>query len=187
MRLLSALFLVFSFSSFANWQLDPANSSLNFISTKNTHFSEVHSFDEFSGQLSASGELSISINLASVNTLIEIRDTRMQDMLFKVDEFATAEFTAELPTEVIATDIGQQNTYKLQGTLSLHGSSVPVSMHVNIARLGQDRFVAHTVKPIILNANQFGLEAGVGALQTIAGLSNISLAVPVTFSVSFGK
>lgn len=187
MRLLCALVLFFSYSSMADWQLDPSNSSLNFMSTKNTHFSEMHSFDKFSGQISEQGKLSVTVNLASVNTLIEIRNTRMREILFKIDEFATAELSAELPEIVTNAGIGQQNTIELEGKLALHGTTSPINMLVSVARLDENTYTAHTVKPIILNASQFGLESGVTALQTIAGLSNISLAVPVNFSVTFKK
>lgn len=36
-------------------------------------------------------------------------------------------------------------------------------------------------QPIIINANEFGLVAGVDKLRDIAGLSSISQAVPVSF------
>ena len=56
-----------------------------------------------------------------------------------------------------------------------------------MAKLDADTYSAHTVKPIIISADQFGLKDGVEALREIAGLNNISLAVPVTFSVLFTR
>jgi polyisoprenoid-binding protein YceI len=185
MRLFAFACVLFSVSVSAQWQLNSQESSLNFISTKNTHFSEVHSFDRLNGEISEKGDLSISIDLTSVNTLIEIRNTRMQEMLFNVAEFATAEFTASIPMETLNSDVGSSITLDINGTLSLHGAKVPVTASVKVMRLTANDVVASTTKPIVLNANQFGLEPGVAALQKIAGLSNISLAVPVTFAVHF--
>lgn len=187
MRFIFALFVIASFSASANWQLDQESSSLNFISTKNTDFSEMHSFDQFTGTITDNGAVAISVNLASVNTLIEIRNTRMREMLFKVGEFATADLTAQLPESVLNLKQGQQESIELQGTLSLHGIASQVVMQVRVAKLDATTYSAHTVKPIIINANQYGLKEGVAALQKIAGLTNISLAVPVSFSVVFER
>ncbi|OQX14641.1 MAG: hypothetical protein BWK73_09005 [Thiothrix lacustris] len=44
-----------------------------------------------------------------------------------------------------------------------------------------------TVAPIVLNAADFDLAAGLTALREIAGLTSISNAVPVTFFLSFVK
>ena len=37
-----------------------------------------------------------------------------------------------------------------------------------------------TTQPIVISASEFGLEAGVAALQSIAGLNAISRSIPVT-------
>ena len=187
MRFVFALILLFSFSVSANWKLDPATSTLNFISTKNNDLSEMHSFDQFSGAMTSSGAVSISVNLTSVNTLMEIRNNRMREMLFNVSEHATAKLTVQLPESVLSAKAGDQIRLELQGQLTLHGVSLPVAMHVSVAKLNANRYSAHTVKPIILNANQYGLKGGVEALQKIAGLTNISMAVPVSFSVVFNR
>jgi polyisoprenoid-binding protein YceI len=187
MRLIVALFLLYSCSVSATWTLENANSSLNFISTKNNNLSELHSFDQFSGQLTSSGKLSVSVNLASVNTLIEIRNSRMQKMLFEVGNYATAELSAQLPVSIMAATVGKQSQFDMQGQLTLHGVSLPITMQISVAKLDADTYSAHTVKPIIISADQFGLKDGVEALREIAGLNNISLAVPVTFSVLFTR
>jgi len=69
---------------FAHYDLVASDSSVNFLSTKNVNITESHSFDRLSGNLSSTGELSIEIDLTSVNTIIPIRNERMQKMLFNV-------------------------------------------------------------------------------------------------------
>ncbi|MDM7862067.1 YceI family protein [Alteromonas sp. ASW11-36] len=185
MRLMVLSMLLCCSSAFANWQLDLANSSINFISTKNTHISEIHQFDRFSGSLNDAGEVSVSIDLTSVNTMIPIRDSRMQELLFNVSEFAQATFTAKLSDDVFSMSVGEQQILMTNGELALHGATSKVPVHVKVVRVSEDVFIAYTTKPSMINASQFGLAGGVDALQKIAGLANISYAVPVSFSVQF--
>ena len=185
MRLMVLSLLLCCSSAFANWQLDLSNSSINFMSTKNTHISEIHQFDSFSGNLSDTGELTVSIDLTSVNTMIPIRNTRMQEMLFNVSDFAQAAFTAKLSDDVFVMSVGEQRVLVVDGELTLHGATSKVPAHVRVVRVSDDAFIAYTTKPSIINASQFGLTSGVDALQKIAGLANISYAVPVSFSVQF--
>ncbi|WP_100658544.1 YceI family protein [Alteromonas flava] len=184
MRFLSLGLLFLSTSVFANWQLDNDASALHFISTKNEHIAEVHTFDRLSGELSKDGSLTISIDLTSVNTMIPVRNTRMQEMLFNVSEYAQASFSTQLPAEVMSMAVGESKQMTQSGTLSLHGETAEVSFVVNVQRLNNTTISAHTVKPSLVNASQFGLTAGVDALRKIAGLNSISYAVPVTFSVT---
>lgn len=174
-------------SAMANWQLDLASSSLHFISTKNEHISEMHTFDRLSGGLSDKGELTVDVDLTSVNTMIEIRNTRMQSMLFNVEQFATASFSADLPAEVMALAPGNTLNVQQSGVLSLHGVNADVTFDVRVVRVSESQLLAYTVKPTIINASQFGLTAGVQALQKIAGLNSIGYAVPVSFSVVLNR
>ena len=88
-------------------------SSLNFLSTKNTHVTEKHSFDTFSGTLTKAGELSIEIDLSSVNTIIPIRNERMRKMLFAVSDFPTATFSAKLDPSKLPTTVGTRAVFDL--------------------------------------------------------------------------
>ena len=78
----------------ADWQLNNDQSSLQFASVKNTQFAEVHSFKTLSGGLTKDGNVAINIDLASVDTLIPIRDQRMKEMLFNVVSFPQARVSA---------------------------------------------------------------------------------------------
>lgn len=183
MRILTLCLWLATGSVLADWQLDSDNSSLHFISTKNEHISEMHTFDRVSGNLTEAGKLSINVDLTSVNTMIDIRNSRMQSMLFNVDSFASATFSADLPANVMALPPGGTMQMQQSGVLSLHGVEASVTFEVRVVRLSESQLLAYTVKPTIINASQFGLTAGVQALQKIAGLNSISYAVPVSFSV----
>lgn len=182
---LCAIALATAFPVMADWSLVPDASSLNFLTTKNAQVTEVHAFESLSGTLSDSGKLEVVVDLASVNTNIDIRNTRMQEMLFDVANFATASFTATLPDSIIALNAGESISTAIEGTLSLHGKDVVTSFTVQVSKLDDNTFSVTTTQPTLLSASDFGLGAGVEALQKIAGLQSITSTVPVTFTVTF--
>ncbi|RDV24866.1 YceI family protein [Alteromonas aestuariivivens] len=171
----------------AAWQLDKSASSLHFLTTKNAQVTEIHQFTALNGSVSDSGQLSVEVPLASVNTSIEIRDTRMKELLFDVANFPVATFTAQVPESLLRTQAGQTLQGTVEGKLTLHGTAAPASFEVIVNRVDDDTLSVTTVSPTLVQAKDFALEEGVAALQKIAGLDSITLAVPVTFSVTFTR
>lgn len=165
--------------------IDKTQSSVHFMSVKNEHIAEVHSFKDFSGSVSDDGVLNIDINLTSVETSIPIRNERMQKMLFDVANFASASFVAKLDKELLDAPVGTSKTVDIKGQLTIQNKTVPTSFSVVISTLENGQIKATTIKPTILNASEFGLDAGIAALQEIAMLKSISKAVPLSFSVTF--
>ncbi|GEA09772.1 YceI family protein [Alteromonas sp. KUL49] len=182
---LCAIALSSAFPAMADWSLSPDESTLNFLSTKNAQITEVHAFERLSGTLSDSGVLEVVVDLTSVNTNIDIRNTRMQEMLFNVASFATASFSATLPDTLMQLSAGESVSTMVDGTLSLHGNDVATSFAVQVSKLDEKTFSVTTTKPTLLSASAFGLSTGVEALQKIAGLQSITSTVPVTFTVTF--
>ncbi|MCU7553517.1 YceI family protein [Alteromonas sp. ASW11-19] len=169
----------------ADWTLDNEQSSLHFLSTKNAQVTEVHTFTSVDGSMDDDGTLTVEVDLASVDTGIEIRDTRMQKMLFNTDEFTTAQFTANVAEALRAGEPDTVSHGLVDGTLSLHGMAVPFSFTVSVARVGEDTLVVSTTKPTLLDTEAFGLTKGVNALREVAGLQSITTTVPVSFSATF--
>lgn len=169
----------------AELSLNKDDSQVNFISTKNEDIAESHSFDEFSGTLSNEGKLKIDINLMSVNTIIPIRNERMQKMLFDVTNFAIATYVADIDKSLTTMALGMTKDVVVDGQLTIKGKTVQVKFLVNITSLENGRIKATTIKPTIINASQFELDSGIDALREIAMLKSISKSVPLTFSVTF--
>ena len=170
----------------AEWVLDPEDSALSFVSTKAINVAEVHRFATLSGGVDDEGQVSISIDLASVDTGIELRDERMRSMLFDTANFPLAEVTARVDAGAIASiGEGESMGKQLEAVLSLHGEQRPVIVDVSVTRAGGDRIVIASKKPVVINATEFRLAEGVEALREIAGLPSISLAVPVSFVLVF--
>lgn len=174
-----------SFSSFAALTLDKSKSSINFVSTKNVNVSEQHSFDRFSGQIDDQGKLSITIDISSLNTLIPIRNERMQKMLFNMSEYTSATFTAQVDDSLTQIKLGEMKHATVAGEMMIAGNTAPVSFDLVLTGLQEGSINATTVKPTIISTTAFNLDEGVQALQKIAMLQNISTAVPLSFSATF--
>ncbi len=127
----------------------------------------------------------MAVDLSSVNTAIDIRNKRMQEMLFNVTKFAQATFEANLPESMMNLKSGQVVNGKVDGILMLHGKAVPTSFAVKASKVDDDTLTVSTTSPTLIKAESFGLAEGVAALQKIAGLKSITTTVPVTFSVTF--
>ena len=191
MRILSSLFigLVASYSAFssaAQWKLEEQNSQLNFISIKNSSIAEVHDFTSLSGKIDDNGNAKFTVNLTSVETNIGIRNERMNEHLFESKKYPVASFSTKIDSQQLDTlSIGESTMVTLSGSLNLHGVEQPITTDVNVVKSSDKTITVSTLKPIIVDAKAFNLEAGVNQLKTLAGLANISFAVPVTFTLQF--
>lgn len=170
---------------FAQWGLDNDASTLSFVTIKADHVAEVHSFDRLAGSISAGGTVDVEIELASVNTLIPIRNERMQAMLFETGMFPRAMISAEVDIDALAALApGAFSTQTVSFSLNMHGFERSYTAEVRVARL-ESGLQASTIKPILVNAADHGLIDGVEALREVAGLPSISRAVPVSFTLTF--
>ena len=186
MKLLTSTLLILAAPlSFAEWTLSP-DSSVKFLSTKNTNITEVHEFTQVSGSVSDKGNAEIAIDLTSVATGIGIRNERMQSMLFNVSDYATATVSADLPeTMMLALKNGETATSLLPLTLELHGEKKDIEADVLATAAADGHVIVTTQSPVLVNAGEFKLAKGVEALREVAGLDRISTTVPVTFTLLF--
>ncbi|PCJ26242.1 MAG: hypothetical protein COA96_05735 [SAR86 cluster bacterium] len=169
----------------AQWSLNNDASLLSFVTVKAEHIAEVHTFEALSGNIDNSGNIEINIELASVNTLISVRDERMQSMLFETDLFPKAVITGRVDIDALSDlSTGASQRSEVEFELSLHGASVSLTADLMINRT-QAGLVASTMKPIIVKADSLGLLAGIERLREAAGLPGISRSVSVSFTVMF--
>jgi len=174
---------VFIAPAHADWVLGDS-SRIGFVSIKNNSIGENNVFKRVSGSISERGRVSVSVDLSSVETGIGIRNERLQKMLFQVANFPTATIEAVLSdSQVAALQAGGDQTESVSVNISLHGKTVSKTAHVSVSASGGDVRVT-TTQPIVITAQEFGLEAGVAALQQIAGLNAISRSIPVTVDLS---
>jgi polyisoprenoid-binding protein YceI len=179
------LTLLASQTALAQWTLDNDMSSLSFTTTKAEHGAEVHTFELMRGTLSGAGDLSIAVELISVNTMVPIRNERMQAMLFETDIFPEAAISSKIDMAQVAAMVpGDSKAMAIDFELSIRGIAKGYVADVQVTRTGSG-LVATTRKPILVTADSHNLVTGVDALREVAGLPSISRAVPVTFSVVF--
>lgn len=170
------------------WTVDSDASALSYVSIKSGEIAEANSFESVSGSVTADGAASIEIDLASVDTGVDIRNERMRDIFFVVTDNPTATVTAQIdPAAFEALAVGESTTQTLDGTLSLKGVEAPFQTEITVTRAGPDRVLAVSNAPVIIEASRFELTDGLAQLQEIAGLTSITPVVPVSFSLAFQR
>jgi polyisoprenoid-binding protein YceI len=183
-----ALGLLSNVTMASDWKVNNDQSTISFISVKKENIAEVHRFNNVDGQLTDSGKFSLIIDLSSVNSGIEIRDERMQSLLFEVAQFPKLSLQASVNPKLLESlVVGEMLTTQVDGEIELHGQKVIKTFDVVVAKLSANKMLVSSLKPVIVQAGEFGLVAGVEKLRDIAGLSSISLAVPVSFVVTLAK
>ena len=181
---LSFLMTMGSVFALAGWEVDPTGSHIGFASVKNDLIAENHTFTEVTGRVSVAGEANIKVTLASVETLIPLRNERMQTMLFNIAKFPQATITSEVPVnELSLMATGESSVLDIELLIDLHGKELKKSVPVKVTSIGDNGFDVSSLGPIIVHASQFALSDSVDALRKIAGLQSIDLMVPVTFDL----
>jgi polyisoprenoid-binding protein YceI len=170
------------------WQLNAAHSNISFVSTKKVDIAEVHRFKQLQGSLSEQGQLALVVDLVSVDTGISIRDERMASLLFEVAKYPKLELSAQVNPKLIDDlPLGATLATQVEVKIHLHGLVQTKDIDVLVAKLTPNKLVVASMAPVIVMADDFNLGAGVNKLRDIAGLSSISMAVPVSFVLTLSQ
>lgn len=172
------------FAAFAgDWTLDGEASKLVFGSIKKDKVGESHNFSGLSGGV-ADGVANVSVDLASLETWIDIRNERMAEYVFKGMDPAT--LTA--PIDVAALEAlapGESKVMDIDATLALGPVTADVEASVFALRVSETRAMITTDEIVWISTEELGVDAGVDKLMELAELSSITRAVPVTFRLAF--
>ena len=186
--LLLVICLTTSVHVLAGWVIDPEGSYVGFASVKNDLIAENHSFTQITGAIEDSGDANIVIALASVETLIPIRNERMQAILFEVAQYPDVTVTANLDLdEFTSLRLGESRTDTILLGVNLHGTDVSKNVLVKVTRSSNNAYEVTSLGPIVIHASQFALSDGLESLRKVAGLQSIDLMVPVTFDLRLVK
>ncbi|UTF60607.1 YceI family protein [Gilvimarinus sp. DA14] len=170
-----------SLPALAHWSLAPEQSSLHFVTVKNDVIAETNQFENFSASVTDEGKIEVSIDLASVNTLIELRDQRLRDILFTTEQFPQATLSAELGADYLQElSLNKPQNLDVELEINLHGQTKALPAHLTVTKLDDETLLVATRAPVLVNAKDFALLEGIQQLQTIAGLNSIESVVPVT-------
>lgn len=189
MRRIAAIICMTMFPALAaagEWSLSGPDSKLAFGSVKKDKVGEVHHFKSLSGGVDASGAVNVDVDLASVETWIDIRNERMGLHVFS--GMGPAKLSAQIDMAAMeAMAVGSLNATDVKGTLSLGAVSMDVEAAVIIARLSETRAMVLTDEMIMVNTIDMGVNAGIDKLMEIAKLPSITRAVPVTMRLVFDR
>lgn len=176
-----------SLPTLAGWALDSDNSHVSFVSVKKSQISESHHFKSISGTINGKA-VSLSIDLASVDTGIPIRDERMAKYLFATELFPKATFAAEIPDTLLKSiKVGEAKHFDLAGKITIKNQSKPVNVKTMIVKIANGNILVNSTKPFIINAKDFNLSTGIAKLAELASLPSITESVPVSFSLTFNE
>ncbi|MEM6896029.1 MAG: YceI family protein, partial [Pseudomonadota bacterium] len=163
---------------------DGANSKVGFGSVKSDFIGEAHSFSGLSGTVSEDGTVDITLDLATLETNIDIRNERMQEHVFKMAP--DAKLMAEVDMEAMENlEVGGTMMSVVEGTLMFLGQEVFVDLPVVAARLSDEQVLIMSDGVTYLSTEELGVDAGVDVLMDLAGLERIDRAVPVTVRFMF--
>lgn len=168
----------------ADWAtLDPDNSTVSFVSIKLNEISEVHFFESIAGSISDTREVVIEIEAASINTGIEIRDERMQELLFSVVDYPKITIRAAIDVDALPSGLSRIN---FPATVRLKGVDLPITVDAFVS-LGDSTVTVSSAMPVIVSNTEAGLSAAVAKLSELAGGIAIGGSVPVSFFLSFDR
>lgn len=163
-----------------SWSLSGDESKVAFGSVKKDKVGEVHHFKSISGGVGADGAAKIEIDLASVETWIDIRNERMGEHVFK--GMGTATLTADVDLSALeALPVGGTTSDEVSGVLTLGGASVDLEVAIFVARIAEDKALITTDEMIMIQTEEMGVNDGITKLMEIAKLPSITRTVPVTF------
>jgi len=178
---------LFSTATFANWNLNNELSRVSFVSVKKNTIGESHYFKKLNASISNSGKFKLEINLASVETLIPIRNERMQKFLFNTEMFPKLNLTSDLSSQLKNLKKGQSTILKTQADLALNGINKLISLEVLATQQANGDIIVASFMPVIIKPSDFNLTAGINKLQELAKLPSITHSVPVSFVLTLNK
>lgn len=167
-----------------DWVLDASVSTVSFGSVKKDTVGESHHFADVSGGVSSDGSATVSVNLASVQTNIEIRDERIVEHVFH--NMAGASVTGMIDMDAIAAlEVGGIMSIYVDATLNLMGNEVGFDAPMVAARLSETRVMIVSDGMSYISTADMGIDGGVDMLMELASLPGITRTVPVTVRLVF--
>jgi len=182
------IFLLNSGVARADWTLNMDKSGLSFGSIKKNNIGESNHFQHMEGRITDSGEITLLIDLASVETWVDIRNARLKEFFFQTGEFPLATLKGQVDmTKFTKLKPGEQMSFQTNFDFSLHGQQQSLDADLVILRLSDNTVVVIPDEFIFLDAKKFDLLPGLEKLKKLAKLPAISSAVPVAFHLTFTK
>ena len=170
----------------ADWALDQENSQLSYASIKKGSIGESNHFQKLDGRITDAGDITLLIDLSSVETWVDIRNSRMKEFFFQTIDFPVATLSGQIDmTKFTDLKVGAQMSVDVSFDFDFHGHAQTIDAELVILRLTETTVVVLPGEFIFLDAAQFNLLAGLKKLQELAKLPSISSIVPINFHLTF--
>jgi len=184
---ISALLLLLASAGVqAQWTLDGKASAFHYVTSKNAAVTEVNTISGLQGGITEQGLATLELDLATVDTAVEIRNERMRDLVFQVADFPKATVSITINTSELETmPAGMPVSGTYTANLSLHGVSQELAAELELVKTSSNTLLVSLARPLIVNAATFGLADGVEQLRTLAGLTTINPNVVIDFRLLY--
>ncbi|PCI51290.1 MAG: hypothetical protein COB49_02410 [Alphaproteobacteria bacterium] len=175
-------------SARADWILDMENSQLSYASIKKGSIGENNHFQSMEGRITDKGEITLLIDLASVETWVDIRNARMKEFFFQIKEFPVATLSGQIDMNKLdGLKVGGQRSFDVAFDFDLHGMGQTIEAELVILRLTENTVVVIPGEFIFLDVEKFNLLSGLEKLKKLAKLPSISRSIPITFHLTFNQ
>ncbi|MDB4043955.1 YceI family protein [Emcibacteraceae bacterium] len=179
---------LFTSAAYADWILDAENSNISYGTVKNDMIGENNTFKTISGHLNNDGQIDIEIDLSSIDTLIEIRDGRMRDIVFKVSENATAKLSGEMDLKAYDNqEVGTSRIIETTVSLELVGQKLEHDVKLLVTRLAKNKVMVTPHGVMFIDADDYDLVDAIEILRNLAGLDSIASVISMGFYLTFIK
>ncbi|MBB5722584.1 polyisoprenoid-binding protein YceI [Loktanella ponticola] len=166
------------------WTMDSGASVVGFGSVKSNSIGEAHTLNVTSGTVADDGTVNVQLDLASIQTNIDVRNERIGE--FVLADETSAQLTASVDTEAMnALGVGEHMITEVEGDLTLLGNDIPVYLDMFIMRTAEDQVLVTSNSMLFVSTEEAGIDAGIDTLMELASLSDITRTLPVTLRFIF--
>jgi outer membrane protein OmpA-like peptidoglycan-associated protein/polyisoprenoid-binding protein YceI len=168
------------------WTIDPAASTLTYQSVKKNSIVETNTIRNFSGTITPEGDVSITVDLNSIDTGIDLRNVRMRFLFFETFKYPTATITAKVDPSAFADLAAKRRMVAtLPFKFDLHGVVKDLQADVVVTMISDSSVSVASRTPLAIKVDDFGLLPNVEKLQQAANVTNILPTASVSFDLVF--
>lgn len=176
-------------------QVAVSASSVGLVTIKNGDVEVPASFESLTGTVSLDladlnrSTADLTLDLASWNSGVELRDERMKDVFFQVGDKAT---TVGFALQGISNpsgplnDIGSTVTGTAKGKLDWRGLPMELEVPVSIQRTAADAFVVKTPEPFTVSIEALGMSEPLAKLIEVCQHESVADTVQVSLDLTLG-
>lgn len=156
-----------------SWLVETEQSVVTATHVKGDGVAETTFFRDVSGLVSPSGQFQISINLKTVDSGVEIRDTRLNFLFFETFNYPNLLVEGQIDPILLADmRVGQRMTVEVPVKLNVLGREVSLVKPVSVAlhvRSSTDVSIT-SFSPVLLKLEDLGLLTGLEKLEEAASV-----------------